>query len=109
MNLDFLLFIYDYIQDNLSLVGYIITLVDLDISILETFIIKVFLGKNLGTVEHVWSHLCTLYHTQFLLHILSLALFQADIVDVRDTRANGQIDVEIKFFAHDRVGSKRHF
>ena len=28
---------------------------------------------------------------QFLLHILSLALFQADIVDVRDTRARAPI------------------
>ena len=55
---------------------------DLDIRILETFVIKVFLGKNLGTVQHVRSNLRTLHHTEFLLHVFTFALLQTDVIDV---------------------------
>ena len=39
-------------------------------------------------------HLSALYHTQLLLHIFTLALFQTYIVDIRDTWTNRKIDME---------------
>ena len=105
MNFDFLLLIHHHIQDDLSLVGNIVTLVDLDIGILESFVIEIFLGKNLGTIQHIRSHLGTFHHTQFLLHVLTLALLQANIVDIGDARTHCQIDMQINLLPHDGVGS----
>ena len=48
-------------------------------------------------------------HTELLLHILTLALLQSHVVDIRDTRSYREIDVKIKFFTHDRVGSDSDF
>ena len=109
VNLDFLFLIYDYVQDYLTLVSHIVALVNLDFSILEALVIEVFLGKDLGTVEHVRCYLRTLDHTELLLHILTLAFLQSHVVDIRDTRSYREIDVKIKFFTHDRVGSDSDF
>ena len=105
MNLDLLFLVHDDIQNHLSLVSHVVALVNLDIGILESLVVEILLGENLGTVEHVRGHLCTLHHTQLLLHILTLTLLQAHIVDVRDTRAHSQIDVQIELLANDGVGS----
>ena len=73
---------YYHIKDYLSLVSHVITLVNLDVGILETLVVEVFLGKNLGTVQHVRSNLRTLHHTEFLLHVFTFALLQTDVIDV---------------------------
>ena len=73
-NLDFLFLIYDHVQDYLVLVSHIVALVDLDFSILETLVIEVFLGKDLGTVEHVGCYLVPLTIPSFC-SISSRSLF----------------------------------
>ena len=52
-NLHLLLFVNINIKDYLILSSYIISLTDLDISVLETLIIKILLCKNLCTVYNV--------------------------------------------------------
>ena len=80
--LDLFLLVYYHIKDYLSLVCHVITLVNLDVGVLETLVVEVFLGKNLGTVQHVRSNLRTLHHTEFLLHVFTFALLQTDVIDV---------------------------
>ena len=82
MNTNLLLLVNNDIKNYLILLRNILTLIDLDISILISLIIEILLGKNLRTVEHVWSNLATLEQAQFLLHILYLRLLQTDIVDI---------------------------
>ena len=108
VNLCFLLLIHHYVEDDMILFCHILALVDLDIGILKAFIVEIFLGQNLSTVYHVRSQLSTFHHTQLLLHILTLALLQTDIVDIGDTWTYRQIDVQIEFITHNRVGSHSH-
>ena len=104
-----LLFLVDIdVEDNRVLVGYIIALADIYLGILITLVVEVFLGKCLGTVEHVRSNLSALDKAKFLLHILAFALLQTDIVDVRYTRTNLQIDMQVDLVSNDRVGCYRH-
>ena len=81
VNLCFLLLIHHYVEDDMVLFCHIITLINLYISILETFVVKVFLGQDFSTVYHVRCQLSTFHHTQLLLHIFTLTLLQTDVVD----------------------------
>ena len=70
------------VEDHLVLVGHIIALHDVDLSVLVTLVIEVFLGKDLGTVDHVRRNLTALQQAELLLHVLAFAFLQTDIVDV---------------------------
>ena len=56
-NLHLLLLVDINVEDDLVLAGNIITLYDIDFGVLIAFVIEVFLGQNLGTVNHVGRNL----------------------------------------------------
>ena len=83
------------IQDNLVFAGHIITLDNLDFSILITFFVKVFLGKNLGTVQHVRCNLTAFHDAKLGLHVLTLRFLQSIVVDGADTGTRSQVNAKI--------------
>ena len=103
-HLDLVLLVDDDVEDDLVLTGDVGTLLNLDIRILVTLVVEVFLSQDLCTVDHVWRDLSALQDTEFLLHILFLALLQSHVVDGGDTRTRLQRDMQIDFITHDRVG-----
>ena len=106
--LDLILLVDDDVEDDLVLTGDVGTLLNLDICILVTLVVEVFLSQDLCTVDHVWRDLSALQDTEFLLHILFLALFQSHVVDGGDTGARLQGDMQIDLITHDRVGRDLH-
>ena len=92
------------IEIHLILVGHIVALHDGNLSILVTLVVEILLGKNLGTVDHVRRNLIALQQTQFLLHVLTLALLQSDIVDIGNTRTDRQVDMQVDLITDERVG-----
>ena len=92
------------IKIHLILVGHIVALHDGDLGILVTLVFEILLGKDLGTVDHVRRDLVTFQQAQFLLHVLTLALLQTDIVDIGNTRTDGQVDVQVDLITDERVG-----
>ena len=63
----------------------VLMLYDVDLGILVTLVVEVFLSQDLGTVDDVTSQTHTLNHTQLSLHILALGLFDTVVVDGLDT------------------------
>ena len=107
-HLDLVLLVDDDVEDDLVLTGDVGTLLNLYIRILVTLVVEVFLGQDLCTVDHVWRDLATLQDTEFLLHILFLALFQSHVVDGGDTWTCLQRDMQIDLITHDRVRRDLH-
>ena len=93
------LLIHGHIKNHLVLVGHIVTLHDGDFGIVIALFIKVFLGQDLGAVDHVGRYLITFQQTEFLLHVLTFRLLQSDIVDGAHTGAHGQMDMQINLIA----------
>ena len=107
-DLHLLLFVDDYIKDNLVLVCHVVALTNLDVGVLEALVVEIFLGKNLRAVNHVRCDLSALQEAQFLLHVGAFRFFQAHIIDCRHTRSHAQMNVEKHLVADDRVGHDAH-
>ena len=93
-----------YIKNHLVLASDIIALRDVYLGVVIAFVVEVFLGKDLGAVNHVRSNLTAFHDTQLCLHVLLLALLQTIVVDGADTRTGSQMDAEIHLATHDGVG-----
>ena len=104
----FLLFVDINVEDDLILVGHIITLADVHLSILVSLVVEVFLGEGLRAVYHVRGYLSSLDKSELLVHILALAFLQSDVVDSRDARTCLQIDVQVDLVSDEGVGRYRH-
>ena len=76
-NTDNLLIVEDYVV----LLRHVVALHHLDVRVLESLVVEVFLGKNLGTVNHVRCNLSALEESEFLLHVGALRLLQTNVVD----------------------------
>ena len=82
---------------------------NVDLGVLVTFIVEIFLGEDLGTVDDVTREAHTPHHTQFGFHILALGLLDAVVVDTGDAGTHAEVDTEVDLATHDGVGSNGHF
>ena len=103
-HLHLLLLVDHHVKDHAVLLRYVLALQNFNVGILKAFVVKVFLGKDLRTVDDIRVYAHTLCHTEFLLHILTLRLLQTNIVDLRHTRTCSQRDVKPDTVAHDGIG-----
>ena len=103
-NLHLRLLVDSDVEDDLVLAGDVVALNDFDDGIVIAFLVEVFLGQDLGTVNHVGRNLCTTHNAQFGVHVLALGFFQTKIVDGTDARTCSQMDTEIDLIAHKGVG-----
>ena len=87
-HLHLLLLVDDYIEDNLIFLRYVVTLDNLDVGVLESLVVEVFLCKNLCAVNHVRRNLCAFEQSELLLHVRTLRLLQSHVVDGGDTRSH---------------------
>ena len=99
-----LFLVHLYVEYHLVLVGHVVALRDVYLGILVAFVVEVFLGQVFGAVYDVGRHLSALDDAQLGLHVLTFRLLQADVVDGGDTRAGGEVDVQVGLRAHDGVG-----
>ena len=105
-----LVFLVDeHIEHHLVLAGDIVTLLDIDLSVLIAFVVEVFLGQNLCAVYEVLRQTHALGHAELCFKVLALTLLHTVIGDFRDFRAQGQMEGEIDFRIDDAVGSDAHF
>ena len=96
------------VKAHLPRVFGIFRLNDIDLGILVAFLVEVFLGKNLGTVDDVTRQTHAAYHTELLLHVLTLRLLDTMIGDRTDAGTKAEMDTEIYLVANDGVGSDAH-
>ena len=89
------------VEYHLILASDVFALVDGDFSVFESFVIEVFLGKDLCAVNHVRCNLATLEQTQFSLHVFALRLLQSCIVNSGYARTRGQVDVQVYLVADE--------
>ena len=64
-----------------------LALYNVDLGILVSLVIEVFLGQDLRTVYDVTRQTHAFHHTQLRLHILTFSFLDAVVVDGRDTGA----------------------
>ena len=107
-HLHLLLLVDHHVEDDAIPLRHVLALQDFDVGILEALVVEILLGKNLRTVDDVRMNAHALCHTELLLHVLTLRLLQADIVDFRHTRTSCQRDVKPDAVANDGVGGNRH-
>ena len=88
------------VEDDFVLTRHVVALDNLDFSILKSLVIKVFLSQDFGAVYHVWRNLCTFHDAELRLHVLTLRLLQAIIVDGTDSWTGGQMDAEVYLRPH---------
>ncbi len=103
-----LFLVHLHVEYHLIFVDHVVALCDANLSILVAFVVEVFLGQVFGAVYDVGRHLSALDDAQFGLHVLTLRLLQADVVDGGDTRAGGEVDVQVGLRAYDGVGRNRY-
>ena len=84
-----------HIKQHLVLVAWVLHLHDVDLCILITLLIEVFLGQDLRTVYDVTCQTHASHHTEFGLQILALRLLHTVIADGVDAGAHAQMDTEI--------------
>ena len=101
MDLRLLVFINIDVYNDLSLVCGIVFLLDLYVNILKALSIEELLDHQFGTIHNVWSHLETFLQTQFRIQIFTLALLDAMIVHLRDTRTLLQLHLQPDLVALD--------
>ena len=99
-HLHLLFLVDDDIDDHMILLCDIFTLHDLNLCILESFVIKVLFGKDFRTVERIGVSTHTLQQTEFLFHVLTLRLLQSYVVDGRDTWTGGECDVQVNLVTY---------
>ena len=105
VNLHLLFLVYKDVENHLVLGCHIIALCYLDISVLITLVVEIFLCQYLGTVNHVRRNLRAFQQTQFLLHILALTLLQTDVVDGAHARTECEVEMQVSLVANDGVGT----
>ena len=81
---------------------------NLYLGILETFVFKVALAQDLGAVNHVGGELVVHHKSQFVLQVISLALLHTIVVNLGDTWAWSQVDVQICGVVNDGVHTDRY-
>ena len=86
LNFDFLFLVDVDVDDYLVFVGEVIGLPDVYLGILEALLLEMFLDDGGGTVDNVGGNLVTLHQPQTHLQIFALALLEAVVIDLRDTR-----------------------
>ena len=92
-----------HVEDNL-VSTFLFLLNDVDLGILVTLVIEIFLSQDLGTVNDITRETHAFYHTQLGLHIIALGFLDAMIADVADTGTQTQVDTEVYLITDDRVG-----
>ncbi len=103
-----LLLVDDDVEDDLVFRGHVVALLYLDIGVLESLVVEVFLGQYDGAVDHVGRDLSALEDAELLLHVLLLALLQSDVVDLRHAWPSLERDVQVNLVTYDGVGSDLH-
>ena len=106
-DLQFLVFIYLDVEDNVVLVDHILALADVDFSVLIALVIEILLGDELRAVDHVGRNLSTLEQSEGVFEVGLLALLHTTIIDGGDTGARLEVDMQIDVVANDRVGCDR--
>ena len=105
-----LVFLVDvHIKDHLVFRGHVVTLQDFHLCVLVALVLEIALGQELGTVEHVGCDLTALEQSDFGFKVFFFRFLHSAVVDGGDTRAQGQIEMQVNLVAHDRVGSNLHF
>ena len=99
-----LLLVHINIEDDLVLVGDVVNLGYRYLGIVEAFVLEVFLGEGLRSVEHVWSYLAAFKQSEFRLHVFSFRFLHSRVVDYRHTRTGGKIEMQEYLVADDGVG-----
>ena len=94
----------DDVEDDFVLAGHVVALDNFDLGIVVTLVVEIFLGQDLGTVNHVGRNLCTAHDAQLVVHVLALGLLQSGVVDGADTGTGCQMDAEVDFGTYDGVG-----
>ena len=105
-----LVFLVDvYVEDDLVLARHVVALYDVDLGILVSLFVEIAFGQQFRTVNHVGRNLAAHHDAEFSLHIFAFRLLDAAIVNHAYAGTQGQVDAEIDFVAHERVGNDRHF
>ena len=107
-HLHLLLLVDDDVEDNLVFLRYVVTLDNLDVGVLESLVVEVFLCENLRTVYHIRRNLCALEQSELLLHVRTLRLLQSYVVDGRDTRSHLEVYVQVGLVLYERVNGNGH-
>ena len=76
--------------------------------ILIAFLVVILLNKELCPVYHVRGQLVVLQEPNTVLQVFPLPFLHADIVDLRHTRALGQLDAQVDLVAHHAVRLNGH-
>ena len=96
------------VEQNLILVFWVLHLYDVDLSVLITLLVEIFLGQDLGSVDDVSCQAHAFHHTEFGLHIFTFRLLDAVITDGADSRTHAQVDTKVNLRTDDRVGCDAH-
>ena len=99
----------DYIQNYLILISDIVSLVNLDVGILKSFVIKIFFGQNFGTINHIRRNLRPFEQAQLGLHIILFRFLQTNIINRGNTRTHLQFNMKISLTADNRIDGDGHF
>ena len=94
MNLNLFFFIDINIDDNLIFMRKVIFLQNLYLCIFKAFFFKMLFYQHLSPVYDVRSDLITFYQSKLQLQIFPLRLFYSIIIDLRNTGALFQIDIQ---------------
>ena len=108
VDLNLALLVHIHIQNDSVWSAGIIARHYVNLRILITFLIEVFLCQNLGTVDHIGCELIILYQTQFLFQVLTLVLLYTVVVDLRNSGARGQLDMQKYGIVSDAVCTDGH-
>ena len=93
-----------HVEDHLVGLLRVVALGDGYLCILVALLVEVFLGEDLGAVDHVRCDLTASHDAQLGLHVLALRLLDADVVDAADAGAHAQMDAQVDLAAHEGVG-----
>ena len=97
-----------HVHDHLAVFPRILTLHDVHLHVLEALAIEIFLDERLCAIHHIGRDLMALAQTELCLEVFAFALFHAVIVDLRDTWALLQADLEPHLIALDASGQDLH-
>ena len=77
----FLFLVDDNIEYHLVFLGDVLALHDVDLGVVESFVIKVSTSQDLGAVNHVLRNLSAFEDTKLLFQVFTLALLDTNVVD----------------------------
>ena len=79
---------------------HVVALHDIYLCVLIALLVEVFLGQDLGTVNHIGCYLTALHDTEFGLHVLAFRLLQAVVVDGAHAWSQSQVDAQVNLRAY---------